>query len=107
MWGAEGGKGGRGSTNTNAHGALGGYAIGYISLSKNNKIYVCVGSKGETAPTDGYTSSYVPRGGAGGYNGGGKGGNAAKSYGSNHTYLRGGGGGGGATHIAITTNRGV
>lgn len=110
MWGAEGGKGGDRYSNfpSNSHGALGGYAIGYTSLSNSTSLYICVGGKGENAPSNGYTSSYVPRGGTGGYNGGGKGGNAAKNaYGSSFTYLRGGGGGGGATHIAITTNRGV
>ena len=70
-------------------------------------LYVCVGGKGENAPNDPYTSTYVPRGGKGGYNGGGDGGSAgADAYGTGFIYLRGGGGGGGATHVA-NINKGI
>ena len=88
VWGAQGG-------GWNNYGGLGGYSIGYKSLSTSNKLYVCVGSRGSLP--SGMT------GGNGGYNGGGRGGNGFNGY---HSWP-GGAGGGGATHIAITTNRGV
>jgi len=110
VWGAEGGIGGRSRGDAapeNAHGGLGGYAIGYITLINGTDLYVCVGGKGENAPNDPYTSTYVPRGGKGGYNGGGDGGSAgADAYGTGFIYLRGGGGGGGATHVA-NINKGI
>ncbi|WP_024990751.1 glycine rich domain-containing protein, partial [Segatella albensis] len=89
VWGAQGG-------GWNNYGGLGGYSIGYKSLSTSNKLYVCVGSKGGDILGN--------TGGNGGYNGGGKGGNGCQG---DYTYtIVGGGGGGGATHIA-TTDRGV
>ncbi len=65
----------------------GGYAKGYQYTEANNNLYICVGGQGRVS--SGYTSNDNYN--TGGYNGGGYG-----QY-----------GGGGATHIAITTNRGV
>ena len=89
-WGAQGGN------YYNDLGGKGGYSIGYKSLGASNNLYVCVGSKG--------SSNSGNTGGNGGYNGGGKGGNGCPEL---NYYYQGGGGGGGATHIAITSNRGV
>ena len=87
MWGAQGGN----------SGGKGGYSIGNKNLNSSNNLYICVGSSGGD-----YSGN---NGGSAGYNGGGKGGNAYQG-GYTHT-INGGSGGGGATHIAITTNRGV
>ena len=98
VWGAAGGRGGRKRT---SHGPLGGYAIGYTILENSTSLYIYVGGKGEDAQDIAYTSTYIPLGGKGGYNGGGDGGNAPlNGYGAWFGYVRGGGGGGGATHIA-------
>ncbi len=64
-----------------------------MSGSNNKPYYIVVGSAGQ--------KGQAPNGGNGGYNGGGKGGN------SDNDKHSAGDGGGGATHIAITTNRGV
>ena len=90
VWGAQGG-GWNNSDGYHDLGGKGGYSIGYKNLSISNNLYVCVSSKGNV------NSEVI--GGNGGYNGGGKGGNAYSPY-------VGAGGGGGATHIAITSNRG-
>ena len=84
VWGAQGGE---------SNGGRGGYSLGYKSIEKTDILYVCVGHQGK--------SHNVNIGGEGGYNGGGRGGDA---YSAN---FAGAAGGGGATHIAITTNRGV
>ncbi|WP_161624567.1 glycine rich domain-containing protein [Segatella albensis] len=92
-WGAQGG-----DIHSNGYydlGGKGGYSIGYKSLITSNKLYICVGSQG--------SSNSGNTGGNGGYNGGGRGGNGFNDY----RNWPGGAGGGGATHIAITTNRGV
>ena len=78
-------------------GGKGGYSIGNKSLNSSNNLYVCVGGTGGT-----YSGN---TGGSAGYNGGGKGGNGYQ--GDYQHIIPGGAGGGGATHIAITTNRGV
>lgn len=88
VWGAGGGKY---TGNNNPDGGQGGYVYGKINLTAGTKLYVCVGGKG--GGNSGKTA------GAGGYNGGGTGG-------TGNTW-NGGAGGGGATHIAMTTNRGV
>ena len=86
MWGAQGGNGGKG-----------GYSIGNKSLNSSNNLYICVGSTGGIPSGN--------NGGSAGYNGGGKGGNGFQG---NYSWtIIGGSGGGGATHIAITSNRGV
>lgn len=74
VWGAQGG------TNLSGEGGAGGYSYGNIKLSKNQTVYIVVGSQ--------------PTSTAGGYNGGGTG---IASYGGT------GFGGGGATHIATST----
>jgi hypothetical protein len=84
VWGAQGG----------GNGGKGGYAIGRKNITVSGNLYLCIGQQG------GLYNGYIA-GGAGGYNGGGKGGNSL-----NNSFLA-GDGGGGATHIAITTNRGV
>lgn len=66
-------------------GREGGYSYGYYNLYKDDVLYICVGGRGEIAPSNGIA--------IGGYNGGGSAYNGAGS-------------GGGATHIA-TTNRGT
>lgn len=90
VWGAQGGSGGNG-----------GYAKGYIVLTKGQVLYICVGGSGSSVSYyngGGYGS--VP--GGGGYNGGGNGcGTVYDGYATDAA------GGGGATHIAKTTNRGV
>lgn len=85
-WGAQGG-----SYNETYHGGFGGYSIGIVKLTKDNKIYVAVGGKGAPAVVTSTT---------GGFNGGGTGaGSNFPVYSSS---------GGGATHIAIgSTNRGT
>ena len=121
VWGAEGGMGGTWTERYGGydlrdsieyyvgyHGPEGGYSVGNASLS--GTIYICVGGAGKRAWCRGYTATYIPQGGTGGYNGGGRGGDAAAdalayhnvSSASDYTkaYTRGGGGGGGATHIA-------
>lgn len=80
LWGAGGGGNSPGS---------GAYTSGYIRLSKGEKLYVYVGSKGETGDK-GIT-------GAGGYNGGGAGGD---SYDATYD---GGHGGGGATDVRLVS----
>lgn len=94
VWGAKGGDTGDGDGSAGAAG--GGYAKGYITLTKGQKVYIVVGGQGGYA----YSGNNGPTGG--GYNGGGKG--WQKFSDSGHRQAA--GGGGGATHIA-TTNRGV
>ncbi len=80
VYGAQGGY-------TTLAGGKGGYSKGYVALSKNDILYICVGGKG------GNTGSGTS---GAGYNGGG--------YGTAQTDSKwnAGGGGGGATHIAKT-----
>lgn len=75
VWGAQGGDDG-------TLGGLGGYAVGNLTLSSTDTLYIVVGGEGGN-----YNNP------TGGYNGGGDGG----TY---HEY-RYGAGGGGATHIAL------
>ena len=75
VWGAQGGDDG-------SIGGLGGYAVGNLTLSSTDTLYIVVGGEGGN-----YNNP------TGGYNGGGAGG----TY---HEY-RYGAGGGGATHIAL------
>ena len=91
VWGAQGGN------YESMSGGKGGYSIGNKNLNSSNNLYVCVGGTGGT-----YSGN---TGGSAGYNGGGKGGNGYQ--GDYQHIIPGGAGGGGATHIAITTNRGV
>ena len=81
-WGAQGGWAG----------GYGGYSIGTISLSANDKLYIAVGGKGGDVGWESAAST-IPKGG---YNGGGNGGRGL-NY-SSGTYPT-GGGGGGATSI--------
>lgn len=80
-WGAQGG-----SYNSTYIGGYGGYSVGIISLTKNDKLYINVGGKGEIA-----VNTTI----SGGYNGGGK-----ANTGSSNDIA---GSGGGATHIAISS----
>ncbi|MCH4241412.1 MAG: fimbrillin family protein [Prevotella sp.] len=84
VWGAQGGNEPYGK------GGKGGESVGYIHLSNQENLYVCVGGQGKQNTSDKLID--IP---AGGYNGGG--GLYTYEYGST---------GGGATHIAIT-NRGT
>ena len=74
----------------------GGYSYGNTTLNLNFKLYVCVGGQGE--------SCYGYKGGLGGYNGGGKGGDGCRidDLGNAHDF-DGGFGGSGATHIGFHT----
>ena len=87
VWGAQGGNA------SGYSGGYGGYAKGTISLTRNQIIYIIVGSQG---------ASNISSSGSGGYNGGGNG----SSVGSIGNTVYRTGAGGGATHIAIE-NRGV
>ncbi len=78
-WGAQGGVGGY----TTYYGGYGGYSIGIYKLSKQQILYLNVGSTGTHGKP-----------GKGGYNGGGDGAISTTYY---------SGGGGGATHIATTS----
>ena len=82
VWGAQGGTDKHFATMAVLSGGKGGYSTGYITLAKNEKVYIYVGEAGING--DASTS--------GGYNGGGN----AGYYGYS-------GGGGGATHIAKTS----
>ena len=84
-WGAQGGDSEH--TQDDGKGGKGGYAKGTKTLSSPNKLYVCVGQSGNAAGKNAA------------YNGGGRGYYSGLSY----MYAQ----GGGATHIAITSNRGV
>ena len=81
VWGASGG-----NAKEQYRGGYGAYSVGTIQLSKNTKIYVTVGGKGEDGKASGVQVS-------GGFNGGGKG----QSWQEPQSR---GGGGGGATHIS-------
>ena len=80
VWGAAGGPG--------ITSSRGGYAVGNVSLTKNDTLYVVVGGQGNIIQPDVLNSSV-----AGGYNGGG-----AATTGSLTTNIQ-IGSGGGATHI--------
>ena len=82
VWGAQGGKQG-------SAGGLGGYATCRTTLAQGETIYIYVGGKG---------GDEAKNGGAGGWNGGGKGGAGWDLY-------NGVGGGGGATHISKVNNQ--
>lgn len=89
VWGAQGGDctGTAKDVSYTRYGGKGGYAKGYVWLTKGETIYVCVGGEGEDYDEEEETA-------LGGYNGGG---NATKvGVKVNHIF----GGGGGATHIA-------
>ena len=92
LWGASGGFG-RTDWALRYRGGLGAYTDGEIYLSKGQEIYVYVGCRGEDGGT---TLSHV--GGAGGFNGGAKGGDDANRDSAPEP----GGGGGGATDIRLT-----
>ena len=82
VWGASGGD----TVSTTKRGGYGGYSTGTINLSKNNKIYIAVGGRGEDGKNYGGET-------VGGFNGGG----AGKSWNEPQSKA---GSGGGATHIA-------
>ena len=82
VWGAQGG------TANGNRGGYGGYSVGTINLSKNDKLYIVTGGKG------GNNTSTTA--GLGGYNGGGNG----DFYSTTYPYSC---GGGGATHIATVS----
>ena len=107
VWGAAGGIAAL-APNANEGGAKGGYSIGYKELTSNTYLYICIGGEGGGAyDISGMENHKCPvghLGGTGGYNGGGKGGNG---WHTGIAYFNAGSGGGGATHIAMTTNRGV
>ncbi len=90
-WGAQGG-----SSIKNAHllelGGYGGFASGFVILSKNDVVYLNVGGTGSVAVKGQDT--------AGGYNGGGSGTWDNSIFEINDNQFETGGGGGGATHIA-------
>lgn len=81
-------------------GGKGGYSKGYYYATKGKLLYVVTGKQGtnynQTVTTSSGSAS-VKAGTAGGYNGGGKGGNGYSNI------SPGGAGGGGATHIATAT----
>lgn len=85
VWGAQGGMADAAPWDTSSQwkrdGGWGGYATGYVKLTKGTTVYIVVGESPTTR--------------IGGYNGGGNGGGGDS------------GGGGGATHIAINKNRTV
>ena len=91
VWGAQGGL----STNKYATnvGGYGGYSNGTIHLSPETILYINVGEQ----PLE-VTSIY---GSAGGYNGGGSGGDSCNCQETREYF--GGAGGGGATHIALSS----
>ena len=95
VWGASGGQGCQnGSCNSNYAGGLGGYSYGEKQLTAGTKLYIVVGGAGATVGTSSCD------GGAGGYNGGGTGGNDSNC---DKPSIEPGAGGGGATHIATVT----
>lgn len=93
VWGAQGGH------NAAREAGYGGYSVGVIKLSEDEKLYVGVGGQGGSLSGGGS--------GTGGYNGGAKGGGWGKSLAGTggFYYTLSASGGGGATHIA-TKNRG-
>jgi len=100
IWGAQGGSSSNNSTyggynGSSAIGGYGGYSSGTITLSKNQKINIVIGSKGNSSEMNEF--SIVK----GGYNGGGNGGKGNTTFSSIGCYS--GAGGGGATHIAFST----
>ncbi len=97
VWGAQGGN--YKVTDKNGYscdhaGGNGGYSNGSVYLEENTTLYITVGGKGKSITAN--SSDYHQSGVAGGYNGGGSGGNGA-SWG-----FPGGTGGGGATNITTS-----
>lgn len=107
VWGAQGGSisndGGEYFGDVNAVGGYGGYATGYISLTKDEKLYINVGGKGKAGNGDTIgidnNNDNIPDFYENGYYGGYNGGGFARN---NRFYSLGNyvGSGGGATHIA-------
>ena len=84
-------------------GGYGGYSSGNISLEKENKLYITVGSQGTAGNSYQTATQYI---GYGGYNGGGNGGLGLLE--SEGKYFSSGTGGGGATSIQnILINNGL
>lgn len=77
VWGAQGG-----TNNDSYRGGYGGYSIGYVNLSKNDKLYINVGEKGRSTSIE-EDSNFT-------YNGGGRAGSSGGS-----------GSGGGATSVTL------
>ena len=101
VWGAQGG---------GENGGQGGYSVGYVTLEAGQTIYIQVGGVGQTGTLathiqpSGTIAYGTGLGGAGGYNGGGKGSDIKHGEWPWNT-LTGGYGGGGATSITLQ-NRG-
>ena len=97
VWGARGGRGCQNAAcNSNYAGGLGGYSYGEKHLTAGTVLYIVTGGVGANS-----TSSNC-NGAAGGYNGGGRGGNDSNcDTGGNG--IEPGAGGGGATHIATVS----
>ena len=85
-----------------APGGNGGYSVGNVSLGYNETIFVYVGGEGGPADaTLSFENRHRSYGGAGGWNGGGRGGNGVRNTAEEINYwYSGGGGGGGATHFS-------
>jgi uncharacterized repeat protein (TIGR02543 family) len=106
VWGAEGAD--TETHNAYGYGGKGGYSEGSISLIKGQVLYVCIGGKPQMNTFREY--HHYDGGHDGGYNGGAKG--NFRTWDSDESPAGGwqsvgGSSGGGATHIAMTTNRGV
>ena len=100
-WGAQGGT--FQILETILSGGYGGYSSGNISLEKENKLYITVGSQGTAGNSYQTATQYI---GYGGYNGGGNGGLGLLE--SEGKYFSSGTGGGGATSIQnILINNGL
>jgi len=99
VYGAQGGA--FGNDKTYGGGAKGGYSSGYVTLHKNDVLYIAVGGAGMKGGC-GWSTGKDDYDAAGGYNGGG----AGKWYGTgdNPNYKVVASGGGGATHIGKTNN---
>ena len=92
LWGARGGYGHQNDANVYLYGR-GAYTTGELTLNQGQILYVYIGGAGGTPATNSCT------GGAGGYNGGGKGANDSNCDSDPDA----GGGGGGATDIRLVS----
>ncbi len=92
LWGARGGYGHQNDSNVHLYGR-GAYTTGELSLTQGQVLYVYIGGVGGTPAVNSCT------GGAGGYNGGGKGANDNNCDSDPDA----GGGGGGATDVRLTS----
>ena len=81
-WGAQGGSD---DGSNRGDGGLGGYAIGNLSVTAGNTLYIYVGGEGV------YSSSHNSSGTSGGWNGGGRGGSGSGASGGGASDVRSGG----------------